>query len=183
MKATRILKQSKKLLSTCPPTSTAPQRVALEAAIRRLEVDINYTKYYPLAEKYVSLYPRTAKDDAETAKDCEPTGGDMTVVVGGEKPPLWSVVENAMEMGTLDDLRDGSGCYAASRDNVKQPKSRKPSGSEKSAMKDHLREDKAANVKTVYEETEEASEKEKMPRLDLLGKEDDGSSDGGFFEE
>lgn len=59
------------------------------------QVDVKYTMYYPLTEKYVSLFPKD--EDSGSGK-----GG-----AGAGKPPVWAFVERCMVSGTLDMLRDG----------------------------------------------------------------------------
>lgn len=58
------------------------------------EVDLNYAQFCPLAEIYVSLYP--PKNGEEEEEDQSPR----------PKPPMWAVVEKAMEDGTLNQLRN-----------------------------------------------------------------------------
>lgn len=61
-------------------------------------IDVNYTIYHPLTEKYQSLFPR--QEDA---------GGGETAArkLVTEKPAMWKVVEQCTADGTLEALRDG----------------------------------------------------------------------------
>ena len=61
-------------------------------------IDVNYTIYYPLTEKYQSLYPRQGGTSGEKT----PARKLVT-----EKPAMWDVVERCTADGTLDTLRDG----------------------------------------------------------------------------
>jgi len=61
-------------------------------------VDVCYAIYYPLTEKYVSLYPR--KNGNDYSKGCE------TSVE--KKPDMWEIVRKNMAEGTLDALREGT---------------------------------------------------------------------------
>lgn len=72
--------------------------------IHNAEVDLNYTMYHPLDEKYHSLYPPKAEDAAQD-------DGMITTerIKRGKafRPPVWAVVEQCMRAGTLIALRDG----------------------------------------------------------------------------
>ena len=93
-KATRALSKLTRLLSTTP--SSSPAHLALQAQRHAAQVDLNYALYYPLHEKYTSLYPR-AGPGPETAEE----KGEA------DRPPLWRLVEKCMVEGTLEALRDG----------------------------------------------------------------------------
>ena len=101
-KATRNLKKLKSRLSKT--TADTPEYGDLQKNIHDAEVDLNYSLYYPLNEKYQSLYPRSEGQGSEIKSEI----GDM-----GErnndrpKVPLWTMVESCMREGTLEALRDG----------------------------------------------------------------------------
>ncbi|KAL8803511.1 MAG: hypothetical protein Q9182_003112 [Xanthomendoza sp. 2 TL-2023] len=101
-KATRTLKKLRTRLPSIERNS--PQHEALETQIHDAEVDLNYTLYHPLTEKYVSLFPR---QDTRTPEDGETPSGEVSARTCQHKPALWTVVENCMENGTLQALRDG----------------------------------------------------------------------------
>ncbi|MCJ1244174.1 18S rRNA maturation protein [Trapelia coarctata] len=104
-KATRILKKLQTQLSALSPIS--PEYKALEQNVHKAEVDMNYTMYYPLLEKYQSLYPRTKEQGPlDEASGKELAGRDDK---GPERHPIWFIVERAMTDGTLEALRDGGG--------------------------------------------------------------------------
>jgi len=64
------------------------------------EVDLNYTKYYPWLQPYVSMYPKKGSEtDDKPTSDDEATKGDSS---------MWKLVEKAMADGTLEALRDGA---------------------------------------------------------------------------
>lgn len=90
-KATRQLKKLRKRLLETESTEEVEQ---LKKEMHILEVDLNYTQYYPLSETYISLYPPKGSEEDSEAK------ADKT------KPPMWSEVEKCMEEGTLDRLRN-----------------------------------------------------------------------------
>jgi hypothetical protein len=69
--------------------------------VHEAEIDLNYTRYCPLAEKYQSLYPRGGRHPAGD----EAGGGRRETA---DRPALWHVVERATAEGTLEALRDGT---------------------------------------------------------------------------
>lgn len=100
------------------------ERLALQEQNYKLRlhearVDLNYTLYAPLDQKYISLYPdkgkkRTAQDDSDGAiashDQHAPINREEIGILSnesGQKPPLWYEVEKAMKNGTLELLRDG----------------------------------------------------------------------------
>jgi hypothetical protein len=81
----------------------------LKQQLHVAEVDLNYSQYYPLAEPYVSLYPRKEQPEAdeEDGGDDKPDGtGRLQDDSEKPKPPMWAEVEKRMEEGTLDELRN-----------------------------------------------------------------------------
>ena len=88
--------------------------------LHEAEVDLNYTLYAPLDQKYVALYPASSKSKSdsaikqETSKQCCEDGHPIDEEAAGllrnssgQKPPLWYAVESAMEHDELEALRDG----------------------------------------------------------------------------
>ena len=71
----------------------------LKREIHIAEVDLNYTQYCPLSERYISLYPPKQTTDI-TNEDSNDTK------LPNEKPPMWAEVEKCMADGTLDRLRN-----------------------------------------------------------------------------
>ncbi|KAL8796775.1 MAG: hypothetical protein Q9195_000858 [Heterodermia aff. obscurata] len=102
-KATRRLKRLKTRLTKTEQESE--EYIDLKEKIHRADVDLNYTLYCPLAEKYTSLYKST-----EDAGNSNITHDDSMISQGSEslvhRPPMWSVVEDCMAEGTLWALRD-----------------------------------------------------------------------------
>ncbi|KAJ6131426.1 hypothetical protein N7523_001886 [Penicillium sp. IBT 18751x] len=88
-------------------TLDSKQKEKLESKLRAARVNVNYTIYYPLTEKYIALYPKSkssGKDGAESESDADSeqkTHGDDA------KPPMWAIVEKCMEEDTLAELREG----------------------------------------------------------------------------
>lgn len=104
-KATRKLKRLKKLLSTVDHESE--EHLELKEKVHRGLVDLNYTLYCPLNEKYTSLYKST-----DTQGNLDTTMADSSAISHGSgidspKPALWHVVEQCMADNTLAALREG----------------------------------------------------------------------------
>ncbi|KAJ5094223.1 hypothetical protein N7456_010084 [Penicillium angulare] len=86
------------------------QKSRLQQKIHDARVNLNYTIYYPLTEKYLSLYPKSEeKSSAEAEADSESESEDKKhkKQEKAAKPPLWSVVDKCMAEDTLDLLREG----------------------------------------------------------------------------
>lgn len=149
-KATRHLKQLQKRLDACVTAAAAvaennrgdgdgeahekgnqeeeeEEEEALREACRRAEIDVMYTRYFPLDEKYQSLYPNSAKNATspryqqsqqkkqknkeegmkETPEAAAESIDGAALPANAEKPTLWAVVAECMERGDLEDLREG----------------------------------------------------------------------------
>jgi hypothetical protein len=72
---------------------------ALQQSLREAQVDLNYTIYSPLAEKYVSLF---VEGDGQRVRDAQ--SGEAR---RAGKPKWWFVVERAMAEDKLEELREG----------------------------------------------------------------------------
>ena len=94
-KATRQLKKLRIRLEK--GTSGSAETTSLQSEVHAAEVDLNYTLFYPLDEKYISLFPRSGrgKIDTSTKQNSE------------KRPSLWKVVEQCMADESLEKLRDG----------------------------------------------------------------------------
>jgi hypothetical protein len=142
------------------------ERAALRSRIHNADVDVNYTIYYPLLRPYVSLFPNAKKDkstSAEPAGDVPAGDKQSAELVDGPKGDLemWKAVEEAMETGTLDRLRNSKEGVVMPRPNVKAQKD----GMKGKTQRDHKREQKLEGPKAVARN------------------EEDEGSDGGFFDE
>jgi hypothetical protein len=78
--------------------STSEEEVQqLKIKMHNAEVDLNYTQFCPLSERYVSLYTQSKdREEEDDTTDTKPT----------TKPPMWHEVEKCMEEGTLARLRN-----------------------------------------------------------------------------
>lgn len=83
-KATRALKRAQK--AAAAESADSSSREELKAKVHEAEVDLNYTMFSPLLEKYVALYGK---------------GGEGV----GRQTRNWELVEKAMETNTLNKLR------------------------------------------------------------------------------
>lgn len=95
-KATRALKRLKKRLDASSLDTSEYKH--LEKEVHDAEIDVNYTIYHPLTEKYQSLFPR--QEDVE--------GGETAArKLVAKKPAMWQRIEQCTVEGTLEALRDG----------------------------------------------------------------------------
>jgi rRNA-processing protein Efg1 len=102
-----------------PAERLALQQEEYKRRLHEAKVDLNYTLYAPLDQKYISLYPsnsngentRGKKDNAKVEQGQDASTKDDAAGIfrndSGQKPPLWYEVEKAMETDTLEALRDG----------------------------------------------------------------------------
>lgn len=119
--------------------------------------------YFPLLEKYQSLYPRTKEQGPLDEKSGKELSGRAR---GPERHPIWFLVERAMADGTLEALRDGAGKTMVL--GISRPPPPKKERKEASAMVDV--QGPGGGVKLTG-----------GPCSD--DEHDDEMSDGGFFEE
>jgi hypothetical protein len=122
----------KKLVRERDSCNEVNARKELEKQIHITEVDLNYAKYAPLGDKYISLFPNDHVDNKdkkrrgkfqmnkldfavlneEQQKELHSQYDQAANVVrsaAGDKPPLWYQVEKLMEEGEaqLELLREG----------------------------------------------------------------------------
>ena len=62
-------------------------------------MDLAYTQYSPLYQKYEGIFPRK---EAQENNENSPNEGLPP------RPAMWKIVEKCMEQGTLDALRNGT---------------------------------------------------------------------------
>ncbi|MCJ1384643.1 18S rRNA maturation protein [Xylographa soralifera] len=165
-KASRALKKLKKQLDAA--ISETAEQIKLQSAIHEAEVDLNYTMYYPLAEKYQSLYPRAEPQGAQDDKKTVRVGGRDKRRLGGGKPPLWPLIERAMTESTLEALRDGKGTRIVSVNT-------------KSQLSIHRK--AAESAETKHTNDINRLGEAQLEKGALSDNNDDAKSDAGFFEE
>jgi len=85
----------KRLRKQLLEATSAEEVEKLKSQMHIAEVDINYTQNCPLSEVYVSLYPlRDGEEEVSIDDSSRP------------KPPMWAEIEQRMEEGTLNQLRN-----------------------------------------------------------------------------
>ena len=116
-KATRNLKRLQTRLAAASPIN---DQAGLQQAIHEAEVDLNYTISYPLNVKYLSLYPRTNGKDSTVRFKSFHADDTLSPQAATQRSSMWSIVEQCMQEGSLDILRDGklSLRYAEDENNV-----------------------------------------------------------------
>lgn len=152
------------------------EKASLQKKLHNAEVDVNYATSYPLMKPYSSLYPTSKKsssknggknggsDDSDEAKskpeEVDGPKGDVTV---------WKMVEQAMEEGTLETLRN-----SRSREEIPgaPPKKSTSAKTKAKTAKD------APPKKTYAPLVVPANRREAR----AAAREADEDSDGGFFE-
>lgn len=90
-KAIRLAKQLKRKLDE---TEDAEESAKLKADLHIAEVDIDYAIYYPFMETYISLYPRSDKEEEE--EDGKPKAVRH---LHSARPPMWTTIEKLREEG------------------------------------------------------------------------------------
>ncbi|KAJ4361671.1 hypothetical protein N0V95_001655 [Ascochyta clinopodiicola] len=167
-KATRVLKRLKKELAAAKDDE---EKSTLQKKLHNAEVDVNYAISYPLMKPYSSLYPTAKKakskttetDDSDEAKtkpeDIDGPKGDVLV---------WKMVEQAMEEGTLEALRNSK-----SREEIPGAPPKKGKSAKATTAKD-------AQPKKTYPPLVVPSNRREARAAAREAEDED--SDGGFFE-
>ena len=104
-KATRILKKLTRMLNTAQPEDASLE--ALNSAIANAQVDLNYTIYSPLMEKYQSLYAPGRDKEAPKQLSAVSIDVDEIAQCAKHRPFMWTVVSTCTDEGNLDSLREG----------------------------------------------------------------------------
>lgn len=177
----------------------AKQKTRLARKIHDARVNLNYTIYYPLTEKYISLYPKSKgkleEAGAESASESDTKKQEK--LQDDAKPPLWPIVEKCMEEGSLDLLREGKLNIGADGQKISESSKKKTAAAEahKSKTKKEREEQKepkdiAKNEKRASRHAESSSkhdrryhEQKRSKLYDVPAAPDDNDSEGGFFEE
>ncbi|EAU29796.1 predicted protein [Aspergillus terreus NIH2624] len=156
---------------------------ALSQKLDIARVNLNYTIYYPLTEKYIALYAAVKKNKDGTtdgaADDSDVDAGYKLVhATREEKPAMWHVVEKCMKDGTLELLREGK------LDTPDVDSTGK--GSQKSKIDKHAQsktdQTKSKSKKSEYKDTKHATKGKGRSVTSAASDENGDESDGGFFE-
>lgn len=171
------------------------EKERLAAKIHVCRVNLNYTIYYPLTEKYISIYP---KSNGAADAPAEPAPQKHEPSTGETKPPMWAVVARCMEDKTLDLLREGKLNINANGEKMEVASSRaarSTKSSKEQSKKEHHKEKTVQNDKRMSQDDKNGRKKEKSARKEQVSRqvsrkheapqvnaENGDESDGGFFE-
>ena len=158
--------------------------VYLEEQIRQAGVDLNYTIYAPLGEKYISLFPATGKEKTsgmtgvtksflspeDAAEVRRPKDDNIVQRTSAERPPMWYRVQECMRQGTLEQLRDGKLTAAPVIPPLVVGKEEALEGT--TDAPDWLKDEEAFKLEDLDSTSDDDSE----------DSDDDQKIDGGFFE-
>lgn len=183
----------------------AESTAKLQQKIEHAQINVNYTIYYPLTEKYTSLYPQdkkrhvskasnesdipTTDDELQTSDNEDSATEQKQTNISNdhnEKPPMWHIVKKCMTEGTLDQLRDGrlnigfDGKPIQSEDRPPTTTATNMDMDDHKIINDKGNEKKKEKGKKA---TTESKQNRGQKEANELGREDEGDSDGGFFEE
>ncbi|GAB1211427.1 18S rRNA maturation protein [Aspergillus terreus] len=156
---------------------------ALSQKLDIARVNLNYTIYYPLTEKYIALYAAVKKNkDGTTDGAADDSDVDaaykLVHATREEKPAMWHVVEKCMKDGTLELLREGK------LDTPDVDSTGK--GSQKSKIDKHAQsktdQTKSKSKKSEYKDTKHATKGKGRSVTSAASDENGDESDGGFFE-
>jgi hypothetical protein len=142
----------------------------LQRKLHNAEVDVNYAISYPLMKPYSSLYPKSKKNSKTAETDDSEEASSKPEEIDGPKGDVmvWKMVEQAMEEGTLETLRNSK-----SRDDIPGAPPKKSKSTKPKPAKDTTPKPKKTHAPLVTP----ANRRE--ARAAAREAED---SDGGFFE-
>ncbi|EED20150.1 nuclear protein involved in pre-rRNA processing, putative [Talaromyces stipitatus ATCC 10500] len=170
----------------------------LQKQIDIAQIDVNYTIYYPLTEKYISLYPqekkrRVVKDHNENAAN----GDDNAIEIDEEmqtseddtgngkeegKPPMWDIIKKCMAEKTLDQLRDGKLNIGFDGKPIQKLDTATVTNVSTSIGANEVKKKKEEKTETRKEDDKKKN-KRKRKEVEVEERKEDEDSDGGFFEE
>lgn len=186
-KATRQLKKSRRRLLEA---KSEEEVTTAKARMHVAEVDLNYTQYYPLYQRYISLYPQKDVGGSETGNQDEHID-DTT-----KKSPMWAEVEKRMVNGTLDQLRNGSSATVVRQGKIRNSKPttmKSKTGSNQAKLTSQVngaasksqagfaRPSKVSRRSSEHQKSGPGERHVSNRTTDV--KDVDDESDGGFFEE
>lgn len=193
-KASRLVKQLRRKLEQ---TEDASETEALKRELHVAEVDEAYTLYHPHAEPYISLYGSTKTEEAEEEEETS-KASTAKAALNAERPPMWSVVEKAMEEGkdALTRLRERRSPDGSQGDSSSSRRPSKPATARRTAATEESKQPRQS-VNAQRTDKQSATNKQngtkKAPQLnrrerrrlmrDTMATKDDSDEEGGFFEE
>ena len=184
----------KKLRKQLLESKSTEEVNSLKDQMHVAEVDLNYTQYCPLSEIYISLYPPKNEDEEE--EGAEQPKADVVQ----SKPVMWAEVERRMEEGTLNKLRNRvplipikKAKKPESKPKVIKPAKPKPlpapvdttgmNRRQRRAQGGLSQPTKTKNKSIAFEKNAAFGALEAAKLNAPYEKEEDGSDNGGFFEE
>ncbi|KAK1980474.1 hypothetical protein LZ30DRAFT_723110 [Colletotrichum cereale] len=195
-KAERLLKQLRKKLQQ---TEDPEEKKRLEAEAHVAEVDVAYARFFPLMERYESMYPNKDKKAEDGEQEQEEGDGDKPEAdakpfkqpkalqaLHAERPKMWATIEKVLPEGeaALYRLRDRKSAADAAphqRQPLPQRKQRPERAREEdpwlARSKKTWSEAKAKDPKQPMNRRERRAQERKAPVK--ADEEDDGT---GFFE-
>ncbi|KAJ5500317.1 rRNA-processing protein EFG1 [Penicillium expansum] len=147
------------------------QKARLAAKIHTCQVNINYAIYYPLTEKYISIYPNGKPDAADPGSELQK---EETKSNDAKPPVVLHINANGEKIQTSSSST--ATVTDAHKEKSKTKETKAPTQKEKHASKD----DKKSSKKEKPARSERASKKHEEPQP--ANTEDQDDSDGGFFE-
>ncbi|KAK2050425.1 hypothetical protein LZ31DRAFT_455256 [Colletotrichum somersetense] len=196
-KAERLLKQLRKKLQQ---TEDPEEKKRLEAEAHVAEVDVAYARFFPLMERYESLYPNKDKkgEDGEQAQedgdedkpetDAKPFKQPKALrALHAERPKMWATVEKLLPEGEaalyrLRDRKSAADAAPCQRQPLPQRKQRPARVKEEdpwvARSKKTWSDAKARDPKQPMNRRERRAQERKAP-VKVDEEEDDGT---GFFE-
>ncbi|KAL3436457.1 hypothetical protein BDV09DRAFT_46221 [Aspergillus tetrazonus] len=166
----------------------------LNARLHTANVNLNYTIYYPLTGKYISIYAEKKKmknegqdEDEDVQMEEGPTQEEeiVTAATTAQKKAMLQTVEKCMQDGTLDLLREGklnsnadSGTEGGTKTETKSKSKSKPSSKKDTGDKTVGGKENAKPRTQMSDSRRGKSAKHTAP----APAESDSESDGGFFE-
>ncbi|KAI9041196.1 Efg1 domain-containing protein [Aspergillus affinis] len=194
----RLLRREKAISESSDPAASSKKK-KLEQKIHIARVNLNYTIYYPLTEKYIALYAKVKKEKESSSKDdaaedsADDAGFKAIHATVADKPALWHTVEKCMKDGTLDLLRDGKLASSSSREegsgqqqksssSGRQSEKSKSNAAKSNNKKTDSKKDKTTKTSSRGVAANKKNERSSSKAVVHENNDDDDASDGGFFE-
>jgi len=161
----------KRLKKELAAAADEDEKSDLQRKLHNADVDVNYAISYPLMKPYSSLYPKSKKSSKTAGTDDGDEAKSRPEEVDGPKGDVmvWKMVEQAMEEGTLETLRNSK-----SREEIPGAPPKKSKSTKPKLAKDTAPKPKKTHAPLVVP----ANRREAR----AAAREAEEDSDGGFFE-
>jgi hypothetical protein len=153
--------------------ATDPEEVAqLKTDLHVAQVDIDYAIYFPFMEPYISLYAAAAAGEKEETSKA-------AVYLRTPRPPMWTVVEKTREEGqaALERLQNRRPQADSGSEAAQQP------AQDDVTSKQHPKKKGRKGGQQRGAKTSKSGPNQKKGQAGRTKDDDEGSDDGGFFEE